>query len=51
MITLWAMLYLETLSLAIQVDISLTQGTNLNIVASQIHTFMAVAFSDGSGLF
>ena len=48
---LWAMFCWETLGPAIHVDVSLTRVTYLNIVADQVHPFMAMVFPDGSGLF
>ena len=41
----------ETLGPAIHVDVNLTRVTYLNIVADQVHHFMAMLFPDGSGLF
>ena len=48
---LWAMFCWETLGPAIHVDVNLIRVTSLNIVADQVHPFMAMVFSDGSGLF
>ena len=48
---LWAMFCWETLGPAIHVDGNLTRVTYLNIVADQVHPFMAMVFPDGSGLF
>ena len=48
---LWAMFCWETLGPAIHVDVNLTRVTSLNIVADQIHPFMAMVFPDGCGLF
>lgn len=45
------MIFLESLDLAIHVDINLTRYTYLNIVVNQVHTFNAMVFPDGSGLF
>ena len=47
---LWAMFCWETLGPAIHVDVNLTRVTHLNIVADQVHRFMAMVFPDGSGL-
>ena len=47
----WAMFCWETLGLSIHVDVNLTRVTKLNIVADQVHPFMAMVFPDGSGLF
>ena len=41
----------ETLGPGIHVDVTLTCTTYLNIVADQVHPFMATVFPDGSGLF
>ena len=41
----------ETLGPGIHVDVTLTRTTYLNIVADQVHPFMAMVFPDGSGLF
>ena len=35
---------------AIHVDVNLTGVTDLNIIADQVHPFMAMVFLDGSGL-
>ena len=48
---LWAMFCWETLGPNIHVDVNLTRGTSLNIVADQVHPFMATVVPDGSGLF
>ncbi|KAJ8276573.1 hypothetical protein COCON_G00083250, partial [Conger conger] len=48
---LWAMFCWETLGPGIHVDVNLTHATYLNIVADQVHPFMATVFPDGSGLF
>ena len=48
---LWAMFCWETLGLAIHVDVNLTRVTHLNILADQVHPFMAMVFPDDSGLF
>ena len=48
---LWAMFCWEALGPAIYVDVNLTRVTYLNIVADQVHPFMAMVFPDGSGLF
>ncbi|KAF7654794.1 hypothetical protein LDENG_00064660, partial [Lucifuga dentata] len=42
---------LGNLGSCIYVDVTLTCTTYLNIVANQVHTFMAMVFPDGSGLF
>ena len=47
----WAMFCWETLGPAIHVDVNLARVTYLNIVADQVHPFMAMVFPDGSGLF
>ena len=39
---LWAMFCWETLGPAIHVDVNLTRVTYLNIVADQVHPFMAM---------
>ncbi|MCI4382883.1 hypothetical protein PGIGA_G00019780 [Pangasianodon gigas] len=41
----------ETLSPGIHVDVTLTCTTYLNIVADQVHPFMATVFPNGRGLF
>ena len=46
-----AMFCWETLGPAIPVDGNLTCVTYLNIVADQVHPFMAMVFPDGRGLF
>ena len=48
---LWAMFCWETRGLAIHVDVNLTRVTDINIVADQVHSFMAMVSPDGSGLF
>ena len=48
---LWAMFCWETLGPAIHVDVNLTRVTDQNIVADQVHPFMAMVFRVGSGLF
>ena len=48
---LWAMFCWETLGPTIHVDVNLTRATDPNIVADQVHPFMAMVFPDGSGLF
>ena len=48
---LWAMFCSETLGPAIHVNVNLIRVTYLNIVADQVHPFMARVFPDGSGLF
>ena len=50
-VMLWAMFCWETLGPGIHVDVTLTRTTYLNIVADQVHPFMATVFPDGSGLF
>ena len=50
-VMLWEMFCLETLGPAIHVDINLTRVNDLNIIADQVHPFMAMVFPDGSGLF
>uniref|UniRef100_A0A8C4Q1N8 Transposable element Tc1 transposase n=1 Tax=Eptatretus burgeri TaxID=7764 RepID=A0A8C4Q1N8_EPTBU len=50
-VMLWAMFCWETLGPAIHVDVNLTRVTYLNIVADQVHPFMAKVFLEGSGLF
>jgi len=48
---LWAMFCWETLGPAIHVEVNLTHVTYRNIIADQVHPFMAMVFPDGSGLF
>ena len=48
---LWEMFCWETLGPAIYVGVNLTRVTSLNIVADQVHPFMAMVFPDGSDLF
>ena len=48
---LCAMFCWETWGPGIDVDVTLTPNTYLNIVADQVHPFMAKVFPDGSGLF
>ena len=50
-VMLWAMFCWETLGPAIHMDINLTRVIYLNIIAEQVHPFMAMVFPDGSGLF
>ena len=50
-VMLWTMFCWETLGPGIHVDVTLTRTTYLNIVADQVHPFMATVFPDGSGLF
>ena len=50
-VMLWPILCWETLGPAIHVDVNLTRVTYQNIVANQVHPFMAMVFPDGSGLF
>uniref|UniRef100_A0A8C4N7D9 Tc1-like transposase DDE domain-containing protein n=1 Tax=Eptatretus burgeri TaxID=7764 RepID=A0A8C4N7D9_EPTBU len=50
-VMVWAMFYWETLRPAIHVDVNLTHVTYRDIVANQVHPFMAMVFPDGSGLF
>ncbi|KAJ8417445.1 hypothetical protein AAFF_G00286720 [Aldrovandia affinis] len=50
-VMLWAMFCWETLGPGIHVDVTLTRTTYLNIVANQVHPFMATVFPDSSGLF
>uniref|UniRef100_A0A3Q3JTD4 Transposase Tc1-like domain-containing protein n=1 Tax=Monopterus albus TaxID=43700 RepID=A0A3Q3JTD4_MONAL len=50
-VMIWAMFCWETLGPVIHVDITLTRTTYLNIVADQVHPFMAKVFPDGSGFF
>ena len=50
-VMLWAMFCCETLGPGINVNVTLTRTTYLNIVADQVHPFMATVFSNGSGLF
>ncbi|MCI4377385.1 hypothetical protein PGIGA_G00202980 [Pangasianodon gigas] len=46
----WAMFCWETLGPGIYVSATLTRTTYLNIVADQVHPFMATVFPNGSGL-
>uniref|UniRef100_A0AAY5KPB9 Tc1-like transposase DDE domain-containing protein n=1 Tax=Esox lucius TaxID=8010 RepID=A0AAY5KPB9_ESOLU len=50
-VMLWATFCWETLGPGIHVDVNLTDAAYLNIVADQLHPFMAMVFPDGSGLF
>ena len=50
-VMLWAMFCWETLCPAIYVDANLIRVTDLNIVADQVHPFMAMVFPDGSDRF
>ncbi|MCI4375370.1 hypothetical protein PGIGA_G00108680 [Pangasianodon gigas] len=50
-VMLWAMFCWETLCPGIYVDVTLTRTTYLNIVADQIHPFIATVSPNGSGLF
>lgn len=50
-VMLWAMLCWESSRPGIHGDVTLTRTTYLNIIAGQGHPFMAVVFSNGSGLF
>ncbi|MCI4388645.1 hypothetical protein PGIGA_G00088540 [Pangasianodon gigas] len=50
-VMLWAMFCWETLGPGIHVDSILTHTTYLNIVADQVHPFMAMLFPNGSDLF
>ncbi len=46
---LWVMCCWETLGVGIHMDVTLTRTTYLNIVADQVHPYMANVFPDGSG--
>lgn len=48
---LWTIFSCETLGPSIHADVHLTWTTYLNIIADQVHPFMAMVFLDGSGLF
>ncbi|KAJ8271951.1 hypothetical protein COCON_G00108100 [Conger conger] len=50
-VTLQAMFFWETMTPVIHVGVTLTPATYLNIVAYQVHPFMATVFPDGCGLF
>ena len=50
-VMLWAMFCWETLGPGIHVDVTLICTTYLNIVADQVHPFMATVFPHGSELF
>ena len=50
-VMLWAMFCWQTLNPSIHVHVTLTHATYLNIVADQVHPFMATVFPDGTGLF
>lgn len=44
-------MHCETLGAAIYVDVNLSCATYFNIVANQVHHFMAMVFPDCSGRF
>ena len=48
---IWAMFCWETLSPAINVNVTMTHTTYLSIVADHVHPFMETVFPDGCGLF
>lgn len=50
-VTLWAMFCWETLGPALQVEDTETHTSYRDILANQVHPFMAAVFPDGSGLF
>ena len=48
---LWVMFFWENLNAGIHVDVTLTCTTYLNIVADQVHSFIAPVVPDGSDFF
>ncbi|KAJ8254683.1 hypothetical protein GJAV_G00196010 [Gymnothorax javanicus] len=50
-VTLWAMFCWESLGPIVHLEASLTPDAYLNIVADQVHPFMATVFPDGDGFF
>ena len=48
---IWAMFCWETLSPAINVNVTMTHTTYLSIVADHVHPLMETVFPDGCGLF